>query len=69
GWISAAAVLAGVAWVWWMQRRGEPRVLVGPSVFIAPGAQTVEAPIGDDEPSGGGTEDTSGLSFGDGKGG
>jgi prolipoprotein diacylglyceryltransferase len=69
GWISLAAVLAGVAWVWWMQRRGEPRVLVGPPVFIAPGAQTAEAPIGDDEPPGDGTEDTSGLSFGDGKGG
>ncbi len=69
GWISAGAVLFGVGLFWWMQRRGEPRVLVGPSVFIAPGEQTVAKPIESDEPSGGGTEDTSGLSFGDGRGG
>jgi hypothetical protein len=29
-----------------MQRRGEPRVLVGPPVFIAPGAETVDS-VGD----------------------
>ena len=70
GWISAGAVLFGIGMFWWMQRRGEQRVLVGPPVFIAPGAQTIAAaPIDDDGPSDTGTEDTSGLSFGDGKGG
>ena len=69
GWISAGAVLFGIGLFWWLQRRGEPRVLVGPSVFIAPGAPTSEAPIGDDGPPDTGDEDTSGLSFGDGKGG
>jgi len=69
GWISAGAVLFGVGLFWWMQRRGEPRVLVGDPVFIAPGEATVAEPIGGDEPSGTGTEDTSGLSFGDGMGG
>ncbi|MEA3511827.1 MAG: prolipoprotein diacylglyceryl transferase [Actinomycetota bacterium] len=69
GWISAGAVLFGVGLLWWMQRRSEPRVLVGPSVFIAPGEQTVEKPIEPDEPSDGEKEDPSGLSFGDGVGG
>jgi prolipoprotein diacylglyceryl transferase len=69
GWISAGAVLFGIGLFWWMQRRGEPRVLVGDPVFIAPGKATVAEPIGGDEPSGTRTEDTSGLSFGDGMGG
>ena len=43
GWISLAAVLFGIGLLWWMQRRGEPRVLVGPPVFIAPGAETVDS--------------------------
>jgi prolipoprotein diacylglyceryl transferase len=46
GWISLAAVLFGIGLFWWMQRRGEPRVLVGPPVFIAPGAETVDS-VGD----------------------
>ena len=62
GWLSALAVVFGIGMLWWMQRRGEPRVLVGPPVFIAPGAQTTAAPIEDDGPSDGGTEDTSGGS-------
>jgi prolipoprotein diacylglyceryl transferase len=41
GWVSAGAVLLGIGLLWWMQRRREPRTLVGPPVFIAPGAQTV----------------------------
>jgi prolipoprotein diacylglyceryl transferase len=69
GWISAGAVLFGIGLFWWMQRRAEPRVLVGPPVFIAPGAQTVTESIGDDGSSSIGAEDTSGLSFGDGMGG
>ncbi len=69
GWISAGAVLFGIGLFWWMQRRHEPRVLVGPSVFIAPGEQTVAKPIEGDEPSGDGSKDASGLSFGDGMGG
>jgi prolipoprotein diacylglyceryl transferase len=70
GWISAGAVLFGIGMFWWMQRRGEQRVLVGPPAFFAPGAQTIAvAPIEDDGPPDTGAEDTSGLSFGDGKGG
>lgn len=41
GWVSAGAVLLGIGLLWWMQQRREPRTLVGPPVFIAPGAQTV----------------------------
>ena len=69
GWLSALAVVFGVGLFWWMQRRSEPRVLVGPPVFIAPGAETVAKPSGDEDSSGSGSEDSSGLSFGDGKGG
>ncbi len=53
GWVSAGAVLLGIGALWWMQRRREPRTLVGPPVFIAPGAQTVaadgESEVGVDE--------------------
>jgi len=69
GWLSALAVVFGIGLFWWMQRRSEPRVLVGPPVFIAPGAETVAKPSGDETSSGSGSEDSSGLSFGDGKGG
>ncbi len=69
GWLSALAVVFGVGLFWWMQRRGEPRVLVGPPVFIAPGAETVAKPIRNDESSNPGSDGESGLSFGDGKGG
>ena len=69
GWLSALAVVVGIGMLWWMQRRAEPRVLVGPPVFIAPGAETVAKPSGDEGSSGSGSEDSSGLSFGDGKGG
>ena len=41
GWVSIGAVLLGIGLLWWMQRRRQPRTLVGPPVFIAPGAQTV----------------------------
>jgi len=41
GWISAGAVLFGIGMLIYMQRRGEARTLVGPPVFIAPGAETV----------------------------
>jgi len=49
GWISAGAVLFGIGMLIYMQRRGERRTLVGPPVFIAPGAQTIAADSRDDE--------------------
>lgn len=33
GWVSIGAFLFGVGWVWYMQRRGEKRVLVGEPTF------------------------------------
>lgn len=58
GWISAGAVLFGIGMLIYMQRRGEARTLIGPPVFIAPGAETVTAGaaavgdgVGMDEPS------------------
>jgi prolipoprotein diacylglyceryl transferase len=41
GWVSAGAVLLGIGLLWWLQQRREPRTLVGPPIFIAPGAATV----------------------------
>ena len=69
GWISAGAVLFGIGLLWWMQRRGEPRVLVGDPVFIAPGKISRAGGFSMLEPSDTEAEDTSGLSFGDGMGG
>jgi len=43
GWVSIGAVLFGAVLFWWMQQRREVRTLVGPPVFIAPGAMTVAA--------------------------
>ena len=40
GWISLLAVILGVVALWWFQRRGEKRTLVGPPVFLAPGEET-----------------------------
>ena len=48
GWISAGAVLFGIGMLIYMQKRGEKRTLVGPPVFIAPGAMTVAALPADD---------------------
>jgi len=56
GWISAGAVLFGIGMLIYMQRRGEKRTLVGPPVFIAPGAETVPAMPADAEA--GDTDDT-----------
>jgi prolipoprotein diacylglyceryl transferase len=49
GWVSVGAVLVGAVLLWWMQQRREERTLVGPPVFIAPGAMTAAAmPDSDD---------------------
>ena len=53
GWVSAGAVLIGAFLFWWMQQRREQRTLVGPPVFIAPGAETVPAMLESDEPGAG----------------
>ena len=44
GWISALAIVVGLAALYWFQKRAEPRTLVGPPVFIAPGEATVSSP-------------------------
>ena len=56
GWVSVGAVIVGAVLFWWMQRRHETRTLVGPPVFIAPGAETVPVAVGEDE-DGAGDED------------
>jgi prolipoprotein diacylglyceryl transferase len=45
GWVSIGAVLVGAVLLWWMQQRREERTLVGPPVFLAPGAMTVSAAL------------------------
>lgn len=81
GWVSIGAILGGAALLWWFQRSGEERTLVGKPVFIAPGAPTVleteetieESPSrrGEDARRGRGGEKKKGtdLTFGDGTGG
>ena len=54
GWVSVGAVLIGAVLFWWMQQRREQRTLVGPPVFIAPGAETVAAMPDRDGPGAGG---------------
>ena len=41
GWLSVLAVVGGLIWLWWFQRRREPRTLVGDPIFLAPGVETV----------------------------
>ncbi|MDK1017862.1 MAG: prolipoprotein diacylglyceryl transferase [Actinomycetota bacterium] len=36
GWISVAALVGGIAWIWWMQKRAEERTLVGEPIFVSP---------------------------------
>ncbi|MEN8112807.1 MAG: prolipoprotein diacylglyceryl transferase, partial [Actinomycetota bacterium] len=82
GWISVGAVLAGTALLWWFQKRGEQRTLIGEPVFIAPGAPTVVETDGDasDSPprtggdarhgkGGRGKDGGPDITFGDGTGG
>ena len=36
GWVSIAAILFGLGWVWYCQKRGEKRILVGDPTFFSP---------------------------------
>ena len=36
GWVSIAAFIGGLAWVWYTQKRGEKRTLVGKPIFFSP---------------------------------
>jgi phosphatidylglycerol---prolipoprotein diacylglyceryl transferase len=40
GWLSLLAVVGGLVALWWLQRRAEPRTLVGSPMFLAPGEAT-----------------------------
>jgi prolipoprotein diacylglyceryl transferase len=56
GWVSIGAFLVGAAWLWWTQRRAEPRTLVGKPTLFSPqpatdGSDEDEAPAGDDAPA------------------
>ncbi len=44
GWVSLVAVAGGLVGLWWLQRRGAPRRLVGEPRFFAPGAPTEVGP-------------------------
>jgi phosphatidylglycerol---prolipoprotein diacylglyceryl transferase len=43
GWVSVAAMLFGAGWIWYTQRRGEPRTLIGEPTFLSPQPVTVAA--------------------------
>jgi prolipoprotein diacylglyceryltransferase len=43
GWVSIAAILFGLGWIWYTQRRAEKRTLVGSPTFFSPQPATMEA--------------------------
>lgn len=43
GWVSLLAFAGGLAWIWWAQKRGEKRTLVGDPTFFSPGAASLES--------------------------
>jgi prolipoprotein diacylglyceryl transferase len=56
-WVSLAAMLFGIGWIIYTQRRAEKRTLVGPPTFFSPQPATVQAGDGDGPaPSGGETD-------------
>jgi prolipoprotein diacylglyceryl transferase len=42
GWVSVLAFAGGVAWVWYMQNRGEKRTLVGKPFILSPQPESAE---------------------------
>jgi prolipoprotein diacylglyceryl transferase len=48
GWVSIAAFLGGIAWIWWTQKRDEPRTLVDKPFFLSPQPAT-EVAVGEEE--------------------
>jgi len=43
GWVSIAAIVFGLGWIWYTQRRAEKRTLVGSPTFFSPQPATMEA--------------------------
>jgi len=43
GWVSLLAFAGGLTWIWWTQKRGEKRTLIGDPSFLSPGAATQES--------------------------
>jgi len=68
GWVSMGAVVGGAVLLWWFQKRGERRTLVGEQVFIAPGAPTLLEAVEPAERDVAQAEDGRDLTFGDGTG-
>ena len=55
GWVSVAAIMFGLGWIWYTQRRDEERTLVGPPTFFSPQPATMEAPEPEDSEAEGAT--------------
>jgi prolipoprotein diacylglyceryl transferase len=49
GWVSVAAMLFGAGWIWYTQRRGEARTLIGEPRLLSPQPATVLAARGVDD--------------------
>lgn len=62
GWVSILAVALGLVALYWFQRRGETRTLIGPPSFLAPGEATADIA----SPSGGGGAGEAGSGGGQG---
>lgn len=43
GWVSVAAVIGGTIWIWYTQKRAEPRTIVGEPSLLSPQPATVDA--------------------------
>ncbi len=41
GWVSVAAMVGGAAWIWYAQRRAEPRTVIGDPSLLSPQPATV----------------------------
>ena len=59
GWVSIAAFIGGLAWIWYTQKRAEKRTLVGkPTLFSPQPANTFPDQDADDAPSVGSSQPT-----------
>lgn len=43
GWVSVAAFIGGLAWIWYTQKRAERRTLIGEPTLLSPQKETVPA--------------------------
>jgi prolipoprotein diacylglyceryl transferase len=45
GWVSIAVFASAAVWLWWVQRRGEPRTLIGEPTLLSPQPASSGGPL------------------------